>query len=142
MTALLVDANAAARAGKLCDLVAAAAVIPPIFEPPLWNGRPVIDGGMTDQAPLPVPDTGETLVLLTRTYDRQPKVDGRTYVAPSSETPADKIDFTDASKLRRTWDQGVADARRLLDGEAQSCSPIVTMLPRGGGKRNSISKGE
>ena len=30
---------------------------------------------------------------------------------PSDETPADKIDFTDPGKLRRTWEQGTRDAR-------------------------------
>lgn len=106
----LVDARQAARDGKLVDLVCAAAVIPPVFEPPDWDGRPVVDGGMADQAPMPEPDEGETLVLLTRAYDQLPEVAGRHYVMPSEETPADKIDFTDPDKLRRTWEQGERDA--------------------------------
>ena len=107
----LVDARAAAREGRLVDLVCAAAVIPPVFEPPDWDGRPVVDGGMADQAPMPEPDEGETLVLLTRRYRKLPQVPGRRYVMPSDETPADKIDFTDPDKLRRTWDQGTRDAK-------------------------------
>ena len=120
LEAHLVDANEAARDGKLVDLICAAAVIPPVFEPPLWEGKRVVDGGMADQAPLPEPDRGETLILLTREYDRVPEVEGRHYVAPSAETPADKIDFTDPAKLRRTWDQGAADGRRWLDAQRES----------------------
>ncbi|MFT6533140.1 MAG: hypothetical protein ACJASC_002701 [Limimaricola cinnabarinus] len=111
----LVDANAAAREGRLVDLVCAAAVIPPVFEPPDWDGRPVVDGGMADQAPMPEPNEGETLVLLTRRYRKLPNVPGRRYVMPSEETPADKIDFTDPGKLRRTWEQGARDAEAFCN---------------------------
>lgn len=111
----LVDANAAAREGRLADLVCAAAVIPPVFKPPKWEGRPVVDGGMADQAPMPDPDEGDTLVLLTREYENLPDVPGRVHVGPSEETPADKIDFTDPDKLRATWEQGEKDARAWLE---------------------------
>ena len=108
-----VDARRAAREDRLVELVCAAAVIPPIFDPPLWDGRPVIDGGMSGHAPHPEPDRGATLVLATRTYRNWPE-DGRTYVGPSEAVPADKIDFTDPDKIRRTWEAGEEDARRFL----------------------------
>lgn len=114
LTADLVDANEAARAGKLVELVNAAAVIPPVFEPPLWNDKRVVDGGMADQAPMPEPNEGETLVLLTRPYKSLPDVPGRVYVWPSDETPADKIDFTNPQKLRDTWSLGESDAEKFL----------------------------
>ncbi|MGK7651463.1 patatin-like phospholipase family protein [Roseovarius sp. B08] len=116
LAAQLVDANQAARDGRLVELVNAAAVIPPVFEPPLWGDRRVVDGGMADQAPLPEPDEGETLVLLTRQYRKLPDVPGRVYVWPSEETPADKIDFTDPQKLRETWSLGQQDAEAYLNG--------------------------
>lgn len=116
LTSQLVDANQAARDGRLVELVNAAAVIPPVFEPPLWGDRRVVDGGMADQAPLPDPDEGETLVLLTRQYKNLPDVPGRVYVWPSDETPADKIDFTDPQKLRDTWALGEQDAEAYLNG--------------------------
>ena len=109
-----VDAREAARAGRLVELVCAAAVIPPIFEPPIWDGRPVVDGGMSGHAPAVEPDEGATLVLATRTYRNWPE-DGRTYVGPSESVPADKIDFTDPDKIRETWECGEADGRRFLD---------------------------
>lgn len=114
LTADLIDANQAARDGDIVDLIASAATIPPAFEPPMWNGRPVIDAGMVDQAPMPDPDIGRTLILLTKQFRNLPDTMGRTYVHPSEEVPADKIDFTDPSKLQRTWDLGEEDARRAL----------------------------
>ncbi len=114
VTSTLVDANAAARDGRLADLVCAAATIPPIFEMPLWDGKPVIDGGMADQAPMPDPDSGRTLVLLTRHYRNVPDHPDRHYIAPEIETPADKIDFTDPDKIQKTWDCGVVDGRQFL----------------------------
>ena len=109
-----VDARKAAADGTLTDLVCAAACIPPIFQLPDWEGRPVVDGGMADQAPMPHSDTGTTLVLLTRRYRNLPEVDGRRYVWPSEEVPADKIDFTDPDKLTQTWDIGLADGKGHL----------------------------
>ncbi|MXQ09288.1 patatin-like phospholipase family protein [Alphaproteobacteria bacterium GH1-50] len=110
----LVDARAAARGGELADLVCAAATIPPLFQTPEWHGKPVIDGGMADQAPMPDPNEGSTLVLLTRQYRRLPGIASRRYVAPSKETPADKIDFTDPDKLTATWDLGRDDGAAFI----------------------------
>ncbi len=89
-------------------------------KPPRWNGRAVVDGGMADQAPVPEPDEGRTLILLTRRYDRISDHPRRIYLQPADETPADKINFTDPRKLRDTWAQGERDARRLLDPEAET----------------------
>lgn len=110
----LVDARACAAEGRLAELVVAAATIPPIFDCPLWDGRPVIDGGMVSQVPFPEPDHGRTLVLLTRDYDDLPRAEGRSFAAPSKETPADKIDFSDPRKIDRTWDLGERDGRAFL----------------------------
>ena len=117
MGALRVDARQAARDGNLIDLICAAATIPPVFDVPCWNGKDVLDGGMLDKAPLPQPDEGRTLVLLTSRYRHVPKTDRHIYVQPTSEVAADKIDFTDSTKVTDTWDQGKMDARRWLAGE-------------------------
>ncbi|WP_368667818.1 patatin-like phospholipase family protein [Palleronia pontilimi] len=114
LTGELVDANKAARDGKIVDLICAAATIPPAFEPPLWGGKPAVDAGMVDQAPMPVPDQGRSLILLTKRFRDIPQVEGRVYVCPSESVAADKIDFTDPEKLRDTWRQGEEDARRFL----------------------------
>ena len=114
VTSTLVDARQAARDGKLVDLICAAAVIPPLFDLARWDGKDVIDGGMADQAPMPDPDEGKTLILLTRDYDAVPDIEGRHYIGPDEATDADKIDFTDPDKLRRTWAAGEADGRAYL----------------------------
>ncbi|WOI56368.1 patatin-like phospholipase family protein [Palleronia sp. LCG004] len=114
MVGELIDANQAARDGRITDLICAAATIPPVFEPPLWGGAPAVDAGMIDQAPLPVPDQGRTLVLLTKIFRDVPEHPDRLYVMPSESVVADKIDFTDPDKLRQTWQQGEEDAHAFL----------------------------
>lgn len=114
MAGLRVDARQAARDGTLVDLICAAATIPPVFDVTEWEGQRVLDGGMVDKAPRPEPDEGSTLVLCTSIYRNLPQSDRCTYVQPSSEVAADKIDFTDRSKITRTWAQGERDARAWL----------------------------
>ena len=109
-----VDARQAARDGRLVDLICAAATIPPVFDIPQWEGAPVIDGGTVDKAPLPDPDEGSTLLLLTRIYRNLPEIDGRTYIQPSEAVDADKIDFTERWKIDETWKQGEEDAKAWL----------------------------
>nr|WP_271439018.1 patatin-like phospholipase family protein [Pontixanthobacter luteolus] len=116
MRSLRVDARQAAQQGRLVDLICVAATIPPVFDVPKWEGRDVLDGGMLDKAPLPQPDEGRTLVLLTRRYRNLPVSDRHIYVQPSKEVAADKIDFTDETKVTRTWEQGQRDARSWLGG--------------------------
>lgn len=115
---LVVDARAAARDGTLIDLVCAAATIPPVFDMPTWPPERkdgfVLDAGTFDNAPMPDPDDGNTLVLLTRKYRNVPNLPNRIYVAPSRDVPADKIDFTDRRKIDDTWNLGVSDGERFL----------------------------
>lgn len=114
-----IDAREAARQGKLKELVCQAATIPPVFRMREWNGRLVMDAGTVDNAPLPRPNSGATLILLTRDYRNLPDVKGRTYLKPSSATPADKIDFTDPNALRATYQQGKKDIEMLLKSSKQ-----------------------
>lgn len=112
---IYVDANQAARDGKLVDLVCAAAVIPPVFDLPLWDGQRVMDAGTCDNAPLPRPDDGATLILLTRRYRNTPHHEQRLYVAHSDATPADKIDFTSRQKMEDTWEMGRKDGQAFIE---------------------------
>ncbi|MEM7709198.1 MAG: patatin-like phospholipase family protein [Pseudomonadota bacterium] len=68
----LIDARRAARDGTLPDLIRMAATVPPAFRPDAWNEEPIYDGGMVDKAPLPEPDDGPTLVLLTKRFHSLP----------------------------------------------------------------------
>ncbi len=110
----LVDARQAARDGMLIDLICNAAVIPPVFNLQGWNGKKVIDGGMTSKAPMPSNNRGRTLVLLTRKFRNLPEHPDRVYVEPSEAVPADKIDFTDRGKIVATWNAGVEDGKAFL----------------------------
>ena len=114
LRSLCIDARQAAREGRLVDLICAAATIPPVFDIPTWDGHRVLDGGMMDKAPMPQPDEGRTLVLLSSRYAHLPNCQDRVYVQPSEEVAADKIDFSDATKVERTWAQGEKDARHWL----------------------------
>ncbi|ORE93918.1 patatin-like phospholipase family protein [Aurantimonas sp. 22II-16-19i] len=120
----LVDARKAARDGRIVDLICNAAVIPPVFNLQGWNGRKVIDGGMTSKAPMPTGNRGRTLVLLTRKFRNLPEHPDRVYVEPSQAVPADKIDFTDRGKIVATWNAGVADGRSFLR-TVRSTAPLV-----------------
>lgn len=111
---VLVDAREAAQSGKLVDLVCSAAVIPPVFNVQHWEGRPVVDGGMASKAPMPAPDKGRTLILLTRRFRNLPDHPDRLYVQPSEDVPADKIDFTSREKIERTWEAGQRDGELFL----------------------------
>lgn len=111
---LRIDGREAARAGQLIDLICAAATIPPVFKVPEWDGSRVLDGGMREKVLIPDPDEGSTLILLTRRYRNLPDERGRTYVQPSREVAADKIDFTDETKVTRTWEQGEVDGEAWL----------------------------
>ncbi|TFF25390.1 patatin-like phospholipase family protein [Jiella endophytica] len=111
----LVDARQAARDGMLIDLICNAAVIPPVFNLQGWNGKKVIDGGMTSKAPMPTNYEGRTLVLLTRKFRNLPEHPDRVYIEPSKAVPADKIDFTDREKIIATWNAGIEDGRAFLE---------------------------
>ncbi|MBP0616428.1 patatin-like phospholipase family protein [Jiella mangrovi] len=121
----LVDARQAARDGKLVDLICNAAVIPPVFNLQGWNGRKVIDGGMTSKAPMPSDNHGRTLVLLTRKFRKLPEHPGRVYVEPSQSVPADKIDFTDRGKIVATWNAGVEDGRAFMASFASTAHLVA-----------------
>jgi predicted acylesterase/phospholipase RssA len=121
--ALCVNAREMARQGRLADLICAAATIPPVFDVPSWNGRRVLDGGMTDKAPRCQPDEGRTLILLTKRYRNLPQSGRVTYVQPSREVAADKIDFSDPGKVTATWRQGERDGEAWMKTIGQSEAP-------------------
>ncbi|MEM7488216.1 MAG: patatin-like phospholipase family protein [Pseudomonadota bacterium] len=113
----LIDARRAARDGTLPDLIRMAATVPPAFRPDDWDGEPIYDGGMVDKAPLPRPDEGRTLVLLTKRFRRLPDDDPDRidYVQPSRTVlSGSKLDFTEPDLLREAWDQGHGDGAAWL----------------------------
>lgn len=107
------DARQAARDGRLVELLVAAATIPPFFSRKQWNGCDIVDGGVLDNAPAPE-RAKNTMILLTRRYDRIPDIQGRTYIQPGAEPEVDKIDFTDDEGLEKAWAQGRKDGEAFL----------------------------
>ena len=113
----LIDARDAARQRLLPDLIRMAATVPPAFEADHWNDEPIFDGGMVDKAPLPDPDRGPTLILLTKRFRTLPDSDDDrlTYVQPQDDVlSGSKLDFTDPGLLQEAWDQGQRDGRAWL----------------------------
>lgn len=113
--ALEVDARAAAHDGRLCELVVAAASSPPLFSQAYWDGEPVMDGGVVDNAPVWAESDAPTLLLVTRPYRNLPERENRLYAAPSKKPPTFKLDFTDAEGIREVWRLGEKDGRAFLD---------------------------
>ena len=109
----------------LADLILQSSCTPPITPVYRRNGRPVLDGGLIDSAPVvgTIPAATRTLVLLTRQYPPSgiPAVRGRLYVQPSQPTPVAKWDYTSPERVQATYDLGRRDGERFA--RLQRASP-------------------
>jgi predicted patatin/cPLA2 family phospholipase len=101
-------------------LLVAAASAPPIMGSRIIGGAPAIDGGYTDNAPIPPQSADEksaTLVLLTRHYPKLPTLfhwAGRTYWQPSRRVPVSTWDCTSKATVREAYALGESDAIEAL----------------------------
>jgi hypothetical protein len=96
----------------LADLVLASSCTPP-FTPLLDHaGRPALDGGIADNAPVEAVGDGPTFVLLTRPFARLPAHPMRTYLQPSRQVPVKSWDYTDPVGLDAAFALGQRDAER------------------------------
>lgn len=99
-------------------LLIAAASAPPIMSARPVGGSHAIDGGYTDNAPIPPQSDAErskTLVLLTRHYPKLPTLftwSGRTYWQPSKRIPVSTWDCTPKTTVRDAYALGEQDAIR------------------------------
>ncbi len=102
------------------SLLIAAASAPPIMSARPMGGGHAIDGGYTDNAPIPPQSETErsnTLVMLTRYYPKLPSLFtwlGRTYWQPSQRIPVSTWDCTPKTTVREAYDLGVRDSARAL----------------------------
>ena len=102
------------------DLLAAAGAALPFIPARRIAGEYAIDGGYTDNVPLPAQSTVEkarTLVLLTRHYPKLPRlfrVDGRSYWQPDTRIPVDMLDCTARANVLDAWALGERNAREAL----------------------------
>ncbi|GAB2562968.1 patatin-like phospholipase family protein [Dyella jejuensis] len=102
------------------SLLIAAASAPPIMLARPIGGRHAIDGGYTDNAPIPPQSEMEqsnTLVMLTRHYPKLPLQFtwmGRMYWQPSQRIPVSTWDCTPKTTVREAYDLGMRDSARTL----------------------------
>lgn len=105
---------------EMIDLLLATSCTPPVVPVIYRNGRPVLDGGLIDNAPVSAiaPKEGPTLVLLTRRYPfaKLQGHPGRTYIQPSQPVGISKWDYTNPQGMQNAFDLGRRDAERFLAG--------------------------
>ncbi|MGE5361688.1 MAG: patatin-like phospholipase family protein [Bacteroidales bacterium] len=116
----VVSVRACTTPADLADLILASSCSPPMTSRLLWNGTPVLDGGVIDNVPVCAlgDSPGRTLVMLTRRYRTLPDIPGRTYVQPSMEIPLGAWDYTNADGLQIAYDLGRRDAEAFLNKES------------------------
>lgn len=101
-------------------ILIAAASAPPIMSASTIEGWHAMDGGYTDNAPIPPQSSAErsrTLIMLTRHYPRLPQWFtwlGRTYWQPSQRVPVSTWDCTPRATVQDAYDLGLQDAARAL----------------------------
>jgi predicted acylesterase/phospholipase RssA len=101
-------------------LLIGAAAAPPIMTSRLIGGAHAIDGGYTDNAPIPpqsADEAAKTMVLLTRHYPKLPSLfrwAGRTYWQPSQRIPVSTWDCTPKTTVKEAYALGLQDSVRAL----------------------------
>ena len=110
--------NQCATAEQVADLVLASSCVPPMVPLAHWQGQPVLDGGLIDNAPLALvkPQERPTLIVLTRRYspDKLRGHEGLTYVQPSAPPVISKWENANPDLLLQAVKQGMADGEKFL----------------------------
>jgi Patatin-like phospholipase len=112
--------DVSATAQDMRQLLSAAGAAPPFMPPVALPMGWAIDGGFTDNAPIPtqsVEQASRTLVLLTRFYPKLPQLfqwQGRNYMQASRSIPVSTFDCTHKASVRDAFALGVSDANHLL----------------------------
>lgn len=114
-TPVAIDARTCRTREALTDLVLASSATPPFTPVVVINGRPLLDGGLVDNAPAflgdEVPGATRNLVMLTRAYPgAQLRVGHRLYVAPTRPVSTHRWDYTRPDLLADTIQQGAREA--------------------------------
>jgi predicted patatin/cPLA2 family phospholipase len=114
--------NDCADIAQAQTLLIAAASAPPIMSSRVVGAGRAIDGGYTDNAPIPpqsVHERSKTLVLLTRHYPKLPTLfrwRERTYWQPSRRVPVSTWDCTAKATVREAYELGRRDAAAATSG--------------------------
>lgn len=115
----IVSARSCRDPEELVSLIMQSSCVPPIMPYYRRDGRPVLDGGVIDNAPAHLlEDGGPTLVLLSYPHAETNRVRGagRTYVQPSGPIPISQWDYTNPVLVQRTYDLGRKDAEAFVAG--------------------------
>jgi hypothetical protein len=110
-----------ATAQSMRQLLSAAGAAPPFMRPVALPMGWAIDGGFTDNAPIPgqtPKQASNTLVLLTRLYPKLPQLfqwQGRNYLQASRAIPVSTFDCTRTATVRDAFGLGISDAMALLN---------------------------
>lgn len=115
-----VDLRSCSSPEAVANVVLASSATPPFTPVGRLDGRPVLDGGLVDNAPAFLADDAgpwrKHLVVLTRPYPPESVGHrrGRWYLCPSEPVPADRWDYTRPKRLAETVALGARDgvARR------------------------------
>jgi hypothetical protein len=94
------------------DMVLAASCVPPVLPEGRLGDRKVLDGGLIEHIPVRLAENepGETLVLLSRRYERAlPSTTRVTWVQPSQPIKIDKFDYANPDGLQETFELGLDD---------------------------------
>jgi len=114
---VMVSADECEDAGDLVSLILQSSCVPPLLPYYRRAGRPVLDGGVIDNAPADLIEAdGPTLVLLTYPHEEtnRKRMPGRTYVQPSGPTPISRWDYTNPELVQQTYDIGRRDAEAFV----------------------------
>ena len=103
-------ANDCADVNELADLLLQTSCTPPFTSALCRDGRPVLDGGLTDNVPVAaLPEAKRLLVLLTKRYSTLPSTQRVTYTQPSEPIPIGAWDYSDAAAIQKSYDLGRRD---------------------------------
>jgi predicted acylesterase/phospholipase RssA len=111
-----ISVKSCATPSELADLVLASSCTPPVTPWYSLHGRPVLDGGLTENIPLSgLPqETARTLVLLTAkrsTVHASPHV---MYAEPSEELQISSWDYTDPKQIDHLYELGKNDGNAFV----------------------------
>jgi predicted acylesterase/phospholipase RssA len=107
-------------AREYIDMILAASCVPPVLPDGHFKHRKVLDGGLIENIPVRLANDqpGDTLVLLSRTYDKDlPTKRGVTWAQPSKPIKIDKFDYANPDGLQETFELGLGDGQAF----AESC---------------------
>ena len=113
----LVSASQCQDPGELIEVILQSSCVPPIMPYYRREGRPVLDGGVIDNAPADMIDAdGPTLVLLSFPHEEtnRRRIPGRTYVQPSGPIPISQWDYTRPDLVQETFDIGRRDGEAFV----------------------------